>query len=270
MQTCKQELFTGWSKCPSCAAMLHKLEICEKFLLCPKCEYHFTLSAKQRIDILSDENTFEELFSDVVASDVLQFEDTKPYSKRLEDATKKTGKKNAITTGVCQINGQLSALAVMDFSFMGGSLGRGEGERLTRLIEYATKKSFPIVIICASGGARMQESMYSLMQMAKTSAALKKHQQKGLFYLSCLTNPTMGGVSASFAFLGDIIIAEPGALIGFAGPRVIEQTIGEKLKEGDQKAEFQLRHGMIDQIVHRTDMKNRISYFLERLANKKE
>ncbi|MCH9618748.1 MAG: Acetyl-coenzyme A carboxylase carboxyl transferase subunit beta [Chlamydiia bacterium] len=262
MQAEVKESFTGWSKCVSCAEMIHESQIAMDLKLCPKCDFHFTLSVQERIDLLADDGTFEEKFQEVKASDILGFVDSKPYQKRLEVLEKKAFKVNAITTGICKINEKRAALAVMDFAFMGGSLGRGEGEKLTCLIEYATDTKIPLVIVCASGGARMQESMYALMQMAKTSAAIKKHKNAGLFYLSVLTNPTMGGVSASFAFLGDVIIAEPKALIGFAGPRVIEQTIGEKLDPGDQRAEFQLKNGMIDQIVTRKEMKNRISYFI--------
>lgn len=262
MQAQVKDTFTGWSKCLSCAEMLHEVQISNQFKLCPKCGFHSALTTKERIALLADSGTFIEMFQEIKAQDILGFVDSKPYKKRLKDLEEKTGKVNAITAGVCKVEAKNVALAVMDFSFMGGSLGRGEGEKLTCLIEHATKNKLPLVIVCGSGGARMQESMYSLMQMAKTAAAIKKHKDAGLFYISVLTNPTMGGVSASFAFLGDIIIAEPGALIGFAGPRVIEQTVGEKLKPGDQRSEFQLRHGMIDQIVNRKDMKGRISYFI--------
>jgi acetyl-CoA carboxylase carboxyl transferase subunit beta len=262
MQAEVKETFTGWSKCVSCSEMIHESQISKELRICPKCDFYFTLSVQERIALLVDDGTFEEKFQEVRARDILGFVDSKPYKKRLADLEERAGKVNAVTAGICKINEKGAALALMDFSFMGGSLGRGEGEKLTCLIEHATCVGLPLVIVCASGGARMQESMYALMQMVKTSAALKKHKDAGLFYLSVLTNPTMGGVSASFAFLGDIIIAEPEALIGFAGPRVIEQTIGERLKPGDQRSEFQLKHGMIDQIVTRKEMKNRISYFI--------
>lgn len=257
-----QKTLIGWQVCPSCKKMLHSLEIDNKIKLCPKCDFHFTLSSEQRIALLADKGSFVDLFQDVIAQDILGFKDTKTYKERLLEAEEKTGKKNAITAGYCNIMGQKVALGVMDFFFMGGSVGRGEGEKLTRLIEYATDCNLPLIIVSASGGARMQESMYSLMQMAKTSQALKRHDQKGLFYLSVLTNPTMGGVSASFAFLGDVIIAEPDALIGFTGPRVVEQTVGEKLKRSDQRSEFHLENGMIDTIVKRDELKTKIAYFV--------
>lgn len=250
--------------------MIHTVEVDERLKICPRCAFPFCMNAKERISLVADKGTFKELFAEVAARDIIDFVDSKSYKDRLEAAKKKTRKVNAITAGVCSVVGESVCLGVMDFAFMGGSLGRGEGEKLTLLIEYATKHYLPLVIVCASGGARMQESMYSLMQMAKTSAALKNHGEKGLFYLSVLTNPTMGGVSASFAFLGDVIIAEPKALIGFAGPRVIQQTIGQKLKEGDQKSEFQLEHGMIDQVVKREELKNKIAYFVKMFSRKGE
>ena len=258
-----EKTFTGWSKCTYCNQMIHEMEICSKLKLCPKCNGHFTMTAGERIDLISDEGTFFPLFEEVIAEDLLGFVDTKPYKERLKEQLKKTGRTSAVVTGTCLIKGEKAALGVMDYSFMGGSLGRAEGEKLTCLIEYATSFILPLVIVCASGGARMQESMHSLMQMAKTSAALKRLDEKGIVYLSVLTNPTMGGVSASFAFLGDIIIAEPNALIGFAGPRVIEHTMKEKLKEGDQRSEFHLKNGMIDQIVQRKDLKDRIATFIK-------
>ena len=257
-----QKTFSGWESCPSCKCMIHSLEMKQKLKICPKCEFHFMLTAGERITLLADQGTFVDLFEEVVAEDILDFEDTKTYKQRLLEAEKKTGMKNAIKTGLCTIFDQKVALAVMDFSFMGGSLGRGEGEKLTKLIEYATEKELALIIVCASGGARMQESMYSLMQMVKTSAALKRHQEGGCFYLSVLTNPTMGGVLASFAFLADVIIAEPDALIGFAGPRVVAKTIGEKLKRSDQRSEYHLENGMIDLIVKRKDLKTKIAYFV--------
>ena len=262
MQKVVDDKFTGWSSCVSCAEMIHKAQICKSLKLCPKCGFHFTLTPKERIALLADKDSFVECFTQIKAVDILDFVDSKSYKERLAALKVKTGKENGITCGTCLIDGEKAAIAVMDFSFMGGSLGRGEGEKITCLVEFATDEKYPLVIVCASGGARMQESMFSLMQMAKTSAALKRHRNNNLFYLSVLTNPTMGGVSASFAFLGDIIIAEPDALIGFAGPRVIEQTVGEKLNKGDQRSEFQLKHGMIDQIVNRREMKSRIAFFI--------
>lgn len=262
MQTKAQEKFTGWKKCFACRSLLHDVQVDDFLKECPKCCYPFFLSVEERIDLLADKNSFEENFSFVEVQDTLNFHDKESYKDRLVRYEKKTSRKNAIVTGFCKIKDRKTALAVQDFSFMGGSLGGAEGERLTMLIEDATQRRLPLVIVCASGGARMQESMFSLMQMAKTSAALQKHREKNLLYISVLTNPTMGGVSASFAFLGDIILAEPHALIGFAGPRVIEQTMGKKLEKQDQKAEFQLKHGMIDQIVSRKEMKEKIAYFI--------
>jgi acetyl-CoA carboxylase carboxyl transferase subunit beta len=261
--------FTGWSKCACCKEILHEIQVCKKTKVCPKCNFHFLLTAEQRIAITADEGSFTELFVDIEAKDLLGFFDTKSYKNRLEEIKNKTNKGSSITTGTCLVYGEKIALAVMDFSFMGGSLGRAEGEKLTLLVEYATKESLPLVIFSASGGARMQESMFSLLQMAKTSAALKRHAIDGGFTLSILTNPTMGGVLASFASLGDIILAEPKALIGFAGPRVIEQTIGKKLEDNDQRSEFQLEHGMIDQIVERSQLKNRILYFIKMFQKRK-
>ena len=263
MQKSEKQTYSGWMSCKGCHAMIHELEVCSHLHICPKCDFHMMLSADQRIHLLADEGSFEELYTDVEACDLLNFVDSVPYSERLGKARKKTGRNNGVIAGVCTVGGQKACIAVMDFAFMGGSLGRGEGEKITCLVEYATSQLLPVVIVSSSGGARMQESMYSLMQMAKTASALKRHQKKGCFYLSILTHPTMGGVSASYAFLGDVILAEPGALIGFAGPRVIEQTINEKLKSSDQKSEFQLKHGMIDGIVRRDDMKGKVSYFLK-------
>ena len=267
MQGCREKTFTSWSLCPSCKEMIHEAEICPKLKLCPKCDSHFAMSVEERIDLLADQDTFTLLFGEITAKDILGFVDTKPYVERLQEQFAKTGRCCGVVTGTCEIDGTKVCLGVMDYSFMGGSLGQAEGEKLTCLIEYATNYFLPLVIVCASGGARMQESMYSLMQMVKTSAALKRHHEKGALYISVLTNPTMGGVSASFGFLGDIILAEPKALIGFAGPRVIEQTMREKLKDGDQRSEFHLKHGMIDQVVSRKDLKSRISTFIK-ICNK--
>jgi len=262
-------IFTGWSKCTDCKQMLHEIQVCKKYKVCPKCNFHFVLTSRERIAITADEGSFAELFDDIEPKDLLGFFDTKSYKARLEESKALTNTSSSITTGTCLVHGEKIALAVMDFSFMGGSLGRAEGEKLTLLVEYATKNHLPLVVFSASGGARMQESMFSLLQMAKTSAALKQHAIDGGFTLSILTNPTMGGVLASFASLGDVILAEPKALIGFAGPRVIEQTIGRKLEDGDQRAEFQLQHGMIDQIVERQQLKNKIFYFIKMCKKRK-
>lgn len=209
--------------------------------------------------MLADSSTFEELFTQIRPTDSLSFVDTESYANRIEEAIKKTGRTDAIATGVCLLNGKRIALGVLDFSFMGGSMGSVVGERLTRLIEHALENKLPLIVVSASGGARMQESVLSLMQMAKTSAALAKLHEAKIPYISVLTNPTTGGVTASFATLGDVIIAEPDALIAFAGPRVVEQTIGQKLPPKAQKSEFLLEKGMVDCIIKRSDLKSALS-----------
>jgi len=265
VQTSKKDGFSGWLKCTHCMELIHTNELEKNCHCCPKCDYHYRLSVKHRIESLSDEGTFRELFTDLESVDVLEFVDTKPYKERLIEAKKKTAVTEAVTVGTCHINSIPTALGVMNFSFMGGSMGSVVGERLTLLIEHAIVHQLPLVIVSASGGARMQESTFSLMQMGKTSAALAKYHEDGLPYISVLTNPTTGGVTASFASLGDIIIAEPDALICFTGPRVIQQTIGQKLPEGAQRAEFLLKHGMIDCIVKRQEMKDRVGECIEML-----
>ncbi len=261
-QPLKKEGFDGWMKCPGCSDIVYKTEIAKNLNCCPKCDHHHKLSLKERIDLLIDKDSFVELFTHVKPIDSLGFVDTASYTERLEIATKKTGRDDAICVGTGLCEGQEIAFGVLDFSFMGGSMGSVVGERLTLLIEMATEKKLPLVIVSASGGARMQESVLSLMQMAKTSAAIAKLQEKNLPYISILTNPTTGGVTASFATLGDIIIAEPGALIAFAGPRVVEQTIGQKLPPGAQRSEFLLEKGMVDCIVKRSRLKKRLAAFL--------
>ncbi len=263
IQTTKKDGFSGWIKCSGCAELIHANELAQNLNCCPKCDYHYRLSMKQRIQLLADEGTFEELFTDIKPIDALDFVDTESYKKRIDDAVKKTGRDDAICVGSCKIEKQNAALAVLDFSFMGGSMGSIVGERLTRLIEYAMESRLPLIIVSASGGARMQESILSLMQMAKTSAALAKYHEAGLPYISVLTNPTTGGVTASFATLGDVILAEPDALIAFAGPRVVEQTIGQKLPPRAQKSEFLLEKGMVDCIVKRYELKQRLSFLIE-------
>ena len=224
VQSAKKDGFSGWVKCTGCNELIHANELSENLNCCPKCNYHYRLSLKQRLKLLVDEDTAAELFQEIRPLDSLDFVDTQSYKKRIEVAKEKTGREDAIWTGTCQIEGIPTSLAVLDFSYMGGSMGSVVGERLTLLVEHAIYAKLPLVIVSASGGARMQESILSLMQMAKTSAALAKFHESGLPYLSVLTNPTTGGVTASFATLGDIIIAEPDALIAFAGPRVVEQT----------------------------------------------
>jgi acetyl-CoA carboxylase carboxyl transferase subunit beta len=267
IQNRKADGFSGWIKCSGCSEMIHAKELQENMNCCPKCEHHYRLNAYQRIELLADPNSFEEMFSQFRPKDPLKFVDTEKYCDRLKKAQKKTGRNEAVVTGTCQIEGREVALGTLDFQFMGGSMGSVVGERLTSLIEYATAKFFPLIIVSASGGARMQESVLSLMQMAKTSAALAKLADVRIPYISVLTNPTTGGVTASFASLGDIIIAEPQALIGFAGPRVVEQTIGHKLPSGAQRSEFLIEKGMIDCVVQRKDLKAKIALFIEFMTN---
>ncbi|MCB1114895.1 MAG: acetyl-CoA carboxylase carboxyltransferase subunit beta [Chlamydiia bacterium] len=262
----KKDGFSGWIKCTKCEEMVHANELHGNHNCCPKCEHHYRLSASQRIELLADEGTFEELFNQVAPKDPLAFVDSEPYIERLEKAQKKVGRKDAIITGTCQVKGEKAALGVLDFGFMGGSMGSVVGERITLLIEHAIKKNLPVVLVSSSGGARMQESIFSLMQMAKTSAGLARLHNAGLPFISILANPTTGGVTASFASLGDIIIAEPDALIGFAGPRVVEQTIGQKLPDTAQKSEFLLEKGMIDCIVKRGELKEKLAFFLNFLT----
>lgn len=266
IQTTKKDGFSGWIKCSGCSELIHANELSQNLNCCPKCNYHYRLALKQRIQLIADAGTFQELFDHIKPIDALNFVDTESYKKRIEDAVKKTGRDDAVCTGTCQLEGHSIALGVLDFSYMGGSMGSVVGERLTLLIELATERRLPLILVAASGGARMQESILSLMQMAKTSAALAKLHEKGLPYLSVLTNPTTGGVTASFATLGDIIIAEPDALIAFAGPRVVEQTIGQKLPPRAQKSEFLLEKGMVDCIVKRADLKARLAFFVSFLT----
>lgn len=262
VQSTKKDSFSGWIKCTHCHDLIHANELGQNHNCCPKCDYHYRLSADERIKSLADEDTFQEMFSDIESTDPLNFFDTEPYTQRLANAKEKAGRNDAVVVGVCKMGSLPAALGVMDFNFMGGSMGSVVGERITLLIEYAISHKLPLVIVTASGGARMQESIFSLMQMSKTAAALAKLHEKGLPYISLLTNPTTGGVTASFASLGDIIIAEPDALICFAGPRVIEQTMKRALPPGAQKSELLLKHGMIDCIVKRQDLKPRIVDFI--------
>lgn len=266
IQTTKKDGYSGWVKCTQCQEMVHASELQRNLHCCPKCNHHYRLSAMQRIQLLADEGTFEEWFSGILPTDPLSFVDTESYADRLKSAQEKSGRSDAICVGVCQMKGKKVALGVLDFTFMAGSMGSVVGERLTRLIERAIEEKLPLIIVSASGGARMQESVLSLMQMAKTSAALAKLHEQKLPYISVLTNPTTGGVTASFASLGDIILAEPDALIAFAGPRVVEQTIGQKLPPGAQKSEFLLEKGMIDCIVNRHELKDKLCLILSYLT----
>ncbi|QCI27441.1 acetyl-CoA carboxylase, carboxyltransferase subunit beta [Caminibacter pacificus] len=260
-QPSKQEQ-TTWVKCPACGAISFYKEVQKQHNTCPKCGYHFRMSAQERIEMLADEGTFVEYDKNLEPNDPLNFVDKKSYKKRIEENYKKTGRKSSVISGECKINEIPTQLVVFDFAFMGGSLGSVEGEKIARAVMRAIEKRQGLVIVSTSGGARMQESTFSLMQMAKTSAALASLAENKLPYISVLTDPTFGGVSASFAFLGDYIIAEPGAMIGFAGPRVIKQTIGEDLPEGFQRAEFLLEHGLIDMVVKRDELKKTISDLL--------
>jgi acetyl-CoA carboxylase carboxyl transferase subunit beta len=244
-----------WAKCPSCSRIIYNEQLIKNLKVCPKCDYHFRLSAKERLAYLLEENTFEEVDANLEPVDSLKFEDSQKYPDRIKEAQEKTGLREAIVTGEGRIGAYKVAVGFFDFPFLGGSMASVVGEKVCRLIEKAGEKELPLVIVSASGGARMQEGILSLMQMAKTSAACSVYSKRGLPYISILTDPTTGGVSASFAFLADIIIAEPGALIGFAGPRVIEQTVRQKLPDRFQKAEFLLEHGMLDMVVHRKNLK---------------
>ena len=245
-----------WVKCDNCKEILYKDDLHQNLSVCPNCGKHFRLSSRRRIKQIADEGTFKEIGEEIVTKDPLNF---KGYMKKVEMLKEKTKIEEAVKCGICEIEGEKAVLAVMDGNFLMGSMGSVVGERITLAIETAAKKKLPLVIFCVSGGARMQEGMISLMQMAKTSSALTKLDKAGQLYISVLTDPTTGGVTASFASLGDIILAEPHALIGFAGPRVIEQTINQKLPEGFQSSEFLLEHGFIDKIVERKDMKSTIA-----------
>ncbi len=252
-----------WIKCQQCNSLMYYKEIEAKGEVCPKCHFHFRVDGPTRISYLADEGSFIEHDANLVPIDPLSFSDKKSYKKRLEEAKAKTDRTSCVISGSCTINSQSAELVVFDFSFMGGSLGSVEGEKIVRAIDRAMEHRTGVVIVSASGGARMQESTFSLLQMSKTSAALNKLSKEKLPFISVLTDPTMGGVSASFAMLGDIIIAEPGALIGFAGQRVIKQTVGVDLPEGFQRAEFLLEHGLVDMVVNRFDMKKTIGDFLK-------
>ncbi len=259
----KTEEQNQWIKCPKCTSLMYYKEVEAKQNVCPKCNHHFRISAEKRIASIVDEGSFVEHDASLAPVDPLKFTDKKSYKKRLEEAKAKTGKTSSVVSGSCTIGGTPAELVVFDFSFMGGSLGSVEGEKIVRAVNRALEKECGVIIVSASGGARMQESTYSLLQMSKTSAALKRLSDKGLPYISVLTDPTMGGVSASFAMLGDIIMAEPGALIGFAGQRVIKQTVGVDLPEGFQRSEFLLEHGLIDMIVNREEMHKTIGDLLK-------
>jgi acetyl-CoA carboxylase carboxyl transferase subunit beta len=251
-----------WIKCESCKEIVYRAEVERAGRVCPKCRYPFRISARERITSLLDEGSFEEREAGLRSRDPLHFKDTKKYTERLKTARTKTGLEEAVITGLGTIGGHPVSVAVFEFAFMGGSMGSVVGEKLTRAIELAIAKRVPLLIVSASGGARMQEGILSLMQMAKTSAALQRLAQERLPYLSLLTDPTTGGVTASFAMLGDVIVAEPRALIGFAGPRVIAETIRQALPEGFQRSEFLLEHGQVDLVVERRELRETLRRLL--------
>ncbi len=247
-----------WIKCNNCAEIVYSKEIDRNLKVCPKCDYHFRITARERIDLLVDPGTFVEFDDQLQSEDPLQFKDSQKYRDRVKTARKKTGLNDAVISGICTLDGVKVVLSVFDFFFMGGSMGSVVGEKVTRAAEKAVEERCGLIVISSSGGARMQEGALSLMQMAKTSAALARLRRERLPFISVLTDPTTGGVTASFAMLGDVNLAEPKALIGFAGPRVIEQTIRQELPEGFQRSEFVLEHGMIDRIVNRKELKKTI------------
>jgi len=251
-----------FQKCPGCDEVVHDIELAQNLRVCPRCDYHFALSAKDRIDNLLDPETFVEMDADLKSVDTLRFQGMATYKDRLKNYQERTGLTDAVISGYGMIDGYKVALAVMDFGFLAATMGSVVGERITRTIEYGTDQRAAVVIVSASGGARMYEGMLSLMQMAKTSGALARHAEQRLPYISVLTNPTTAGVMASFASLGDVIIAEPKSMIGFAGPRVIKETTHQDLPKGFQTAEFLQEHGLIDIIVHRKKMREQISQLL--------
>jgi acetyl-CoA carboxylase carboxyl transferase subunit beta len=252
-----------WIRCDGCGEMLTNIELESYCRVCPRCDFHFLISAADRIVCSTDEDTFEEIDADLVSVDPLKFKGVASYTEKLKSYQKATGLKDAVITGFAEIQERKVGIGVMDFSFLAASMGSVVGEKITRLIEKSTKRKIPVVLFCASGGARMYEGMLSLMQMAKTSGALARHAQAKLPYIPILTNPTMAGVMASFASLGDVIIAEPQSMIGFAGARVIRETTREELPKGFQTAEFLLEQGLIDMIVHRKNMKSTVGRLLE-------
>jgi len=244
-----------WVKCDSCKEIIYKKEIDKNLKICPKCNYHFRISARERINLLVDEGSFVETDAGLASNDPLNFKDKIPYRDRLEENRKKSGLEEAAISGEAMIEGRPVIMVILDFSFMGGSMGSVVGEKIMRAAEAALEKKIPLITVASSGGARMQEGIFSLMQMARVSAAIAKLNENGILYISLLADPTFGGVTASFAMLGDIIIAEPKSLIGFAGARVIEQTIKQQLPEDFQRAEFLLDHGMIDIVADRKELK---------------
>ncbi len=260
----KKEMPDGlWLKCDSCNEMLYQKELDRNLYVCKNCGFHFRMKSSMYIKLLLDNGEFEEFNAHITSVDALKFKAQKKYSDQLKETIKKTGSQEAVITGFGKINNYPLVFCVMDFSFIGGSMGSVVGEKIARATKMAIDKKLPLIVVSASGGARMMEGAMSLMQMAKTSAYLAKLSDYGLPFISIVTNPTTGGVSASYAMLGDVIIAEPGALIGFAGPRVIKQTIGQDLPEGFQTSEFMLKHGFIDAIFTRKEMKEKLTQMLK-------
>ncbi len=259
-----------WTRCNNCRRILYKQDIIDNQLVCPACNFHFRLSAKERLNMLFDKGKHELLDQDIAPKDPLLFVDSKKYSKRLEENRKKTSLQDAILNAKGKMGGLDVIIVALDFNFMGGSMGSVVGEKITRAAELALKQKLPLIIVSCSGGARMQEGVFSLMQLMKTSSAIARLDEAGLPYISVLVDPTTGGVTASFAMLGDINIAEPNALIGFAGPRVIEQTIKEKLPKGFQRSEFLLQHGMLDDVVDRKNLRPYLIRALRLFLNRPE
>ena len=252
-----------WVKCKACGRTLYKDQLAENLYVCNYCACHLAMSVSGRIRLLTDPGSFQEIDDNLVSVDTLEFVDSKPYAARIEENSRKTGLNEAVVCGKAALDGRRYMLGVMDFRYMGASMGSVVGEKITRLVEAATAAGTPVVLVTASGGARMQEGILSLMQMAKTSGALERHAQAGFGYIVLMTNPTYGGVTASFATLGDVILAEPGAMIGFAGPRVIQETTNSKLPENFQTAEFLLEKGLIDRVVERKAQRKELSQLLE-------
>jgi len=259
-----------WTKCPSCGEVIHNLALAENLRVCPKCEHHFTLGAHERIASLVDPDSFQEMDANLTSVDTLEFKGVSAYTDRLASYQEKTGLKDAVISGSAKICDRPVGLAVMDFHFLAATMGSVVGEKITRIIEFSTKKKMPVIIVCASGGARMYEGMLSLMQMAKTSGALALHAEAGLPYITVLTNPTTAGVMASYASLGDVIMAEPKSMIGFAGPRVIKETTHQDLPAGFQTAEFLEKHGLIDMVVSRTKLRGAVGQVLDFLSPAKK
>ena len=252
-----------WVKCKECGRTLYRDQLAENLYVCSYCACHLAMSISGRIRLLTDEGSFQEIDKELVSVDTLGFVDSKPYTARIAENQKKTGANDAVTCGSATLDGRRYMLGIMDFRYMGASMGSVVGEKITRLVEKATAEKCPVVLVTASGGARMQEGILSLMQMAKTSGALERHAEAGLGYIVLMTNPTYGGVTASFATLGDVILAEPRAMIGFAGPRVIQETTNSKLPENFQTAEFLLEKGLIDRVVERKNQRKELSLLLE-------